>query len=100
MLDFYLVLQVDACDGLGQTDNSLELSHSDGNACALLGDLLVLRVHPISHVHILEDMPGLLRETREVLHLGICKVLLQVFEAYLALCVLSGLGMCVQIDHM
>ena len=61
---------------------------------------MILRVHPISHVHILEDMPGLLRETREVLHLGIGLILLQVFEAYLPLSVLSGLGMCMQIDHM
>lgn len=60
VLNLDLGLQVDASDGLGETDDGLKLPHSDRDASALLGDLLVLGVHAIGHIHVLQDVAGLL----------------------------------------
>lgn len=60
VLHLHLGLQVDSSDGLGETDDGFKLSHSDGDTSTLLGDLLILGVHAISHIHVLQDMAGLL----------------------------------------
>lgn len=71
VLNFHLGLQMDASDSLRETDDGLELTHGDGDTRALLGDLLVLIVHSVLHVHVLEHVARLLRQTREELHLCI-----------------------------
>jgi hypothetical protein len=60
VLHLDLGLEVDSSDGLGETDDGFKLSHSDGDTSTLLGDLLILGVHAISHIHVLQDMAGLL----------------------------------------
>ena len=60
VLDFDLGLQVNASDSLGETDDSFQLSNGDRDACALLRDFLIFRVHAICHIHVLEDMACLL----------------------------------------
>lgn len=47
VLNFDLGLKMDPGDSLRETDDSLKLAHCDGDASTLLGNLLVLGVHPI-----------------------------------------------------
>jgi hypothetical protein len=59
MLHFHLGLQVDACYGLRETDDGLQLTHRDGDPCTLLGHFLIFGIHTIRHIHVLEDVTRL-----------------------------------------
>jgi hypothetical protein len=60
VLHLNLGLQVNAGDGLRETNDGLKLADRNGNTSALLGDLLVLVVHAVLHVHVLQNVACLL----------------------------------------
>ncbi len=58
-------------------------------------------MHTVGDIHILKNMASFLRETREELHFGIGKILLQIFNADVRLVIIiSSLGVSVQVDYV
>ena len=92
-------LKVHLGNSFGQSNDGLELSNSDGDSVCFLRDLLIFGGRSISHVHVLQHVPGFFTQARENLHLCVGQVLLEHIKTDFCLTVRSHL-VHVEVDHV